>query len=76
LIVMARKSDTPKVAVVDTYKERPLAEALADPEQVKAYENRATTDQIADYPEKHPTLKPGKAHVAEPPVDEHGDAPA
>ena len=69
---MARKSDTPKVVPVDDYKERPLAEALADPEQVTAYENRQP-DQIADYHQTHPTLKPSKAHDATPPVDATGD---
>ena len=69
---MARKSDKPKVAPVDDYPERPLADALADPDEIKAYENRQP-DQIADYHETHPTLQPSKAHDAEPPHEEHGD---
>lgn len=60
-------------AKVDSYAERPLEDALADPEVLAAYEDRQP-DQIADYHETHPTLKPGAAHKADPPTDEHGDA--
>lgn len=68
-----KKGPAPKVAPVDKYPERPLDEALADPEDIKAYENRPEKDQIEDYHEKHPTLKATKAHNAEPPHEEFGD---
>lgn len=68
----AKKSDTPTVAPVDKYPERPLSDALADPADVAAYENRGE-DQIEDYHQKHPTLKPGKAHKVEQPTLPLGD---
>jgi hypothetical protein len=55
---MAEQKKTQKV--VGTYKERPLEEALANPKDIAAEEDRATTDQIADYHQKHKTLKVNK----------------
>ena len=71
---MARKRTTPKVVPVGDYPERPYEEAKADPDEIAAYEDRATVDQIPDYHQTHPTLKPGKAQEAEPPVASPGDA--
>ena len=44
----------PKQAV---YKERPLSEALADPKDIEAAENRPTEDQIKDYHKDNPPSK-------------------
>ena len=51
---MARK--TPHEAPVSEYKERPLAEALADPKDIEKAEARATVDQIETYHQDNPTL--------------------
>lgn len=48
------------VAGTDDYPERPLEEALADPEDLKTIENRAQTDQIVDYHKDHPTMVPNE----------------
>lgn len=68
---MARSK--PQPSPVGDYPERPLSEALANPDDILAVENQQP-DQIPDYHEKHPTLKPGKAHEVEPPHDVPGDA--
>ena len=61
-----------KKSIVGTYKERSYEEAKADPKDIEAVEDRQP-DQIADYHDKHPTLKQTKAHREEPPTDVPGD---
>lgn len=51
----------PGEAKVGKYAERPLEDALADPKDIAAVEDRPTEDQIKDYHEKNPTLKVKKA---------------
>lgn len=51
----------PREAKVGKYAERPLEEALADPKDIAAVEDRPTEDQIKDYHQTHQTLKVKKA---------------
>ena len=71
-MTMAAKKTSVGEVKVDKYPERPLSEALADPEHIKAYEDRQP-DQIPDYHEKNPTLKTGPAQKADPLTGEPSD---